>query len=112
MVSFLRDVLRHFGGRVIVVWDGWTVHGAALRRVASSRLEAVTLPPYTPELNPVEQLWGRVKWSDLANAAFTDSTALLAGLRPLRVGAANCAAKLRSFWQGAKLKLPQPKLRR
>lgn len=83
VISFLRDLLQHFRGRVIVVWDGWKVHGAALRQVASSRIEGVTLPAYAPELNPVEQIWGRLKWSDLANDAFMDSTELLSRLRPL-----------------------------
>lgn len=112
VVSFLRDLLRHFRGRVIVVWDGWTVHGAALRHVASSRLEVVTLPPYAPELNPVEQLWGRLKWSDLANAAFRDSTELLGRLQPLLSAKAESRSCLRSFWEGAKLDLRPMKLRR
>ncbi|MFH1418430.1 MAG: transposase [Planctomycetota bacterium] len=25
------------------------------------------LPPYAPELNPVEQVWGHTKYADLAN---------------------------------------------
>jgi transposase len=112
VVSFLRDLLRHFRGRVIVVWDGWKVHGAAFRQVASSRLEAVTLPAYAPELNPVEQLWSRLKWGDLANAAFGDSTELLGRLRPLLCETAQSRSRLRSFWEGAKLDLRQMKLRR
>ncbi len=112
LVSFLRDLLQHFRGRVIVVWDGWKVHGAALRQVASSRLEAVTLPAYAPDLNPVEQLWGRLKWSDLANEAFLDSTELLKRLQPLLHATAESQSRLRSFWEGAKLELQTMKLRR
>lgn len=33
------------------------------------RLELESLPPYAPELNPVEQMWSQLKWTELANFA-------------------------------------------
>ena len=109
IVVFLRDLLWHFRGKVIIVWDGWKTHGAALREVQSSRLEAVTLPPYAPELNPVEQLWNRLKRSDFANAAFADSTELLSRLKPQLAKTSQSRSRLLSCWQGAKLRLLQMK---
>lgn len=110
IASFLRDILYHIPGRIILVWDGWSVHGAALERVQCSRLEAVTLPPYTPELNPVEQLWCRLKWADLANETFADSATLFARLTPLLAATASSGDRLRGFWSAAGLPLHGQKL--
>ena len=111
VAAFLRDLLRHLRGRVIVVWDGWKVHEAAARLVASSRLETVTLPGYAPELNPVEQIWNRLKWTHLANAAPADATELHKRLQPLLLQTKLSLPRLISFWQGAKLPLHKMKLR-
>lgn len=112
VVVFLRDLLYHFRGRIIVVWDGWKVHGTAAKLVKSSRLETVTLPGYAPELNPVEHIWNRLKWSYLANAAPADSTELHCQLQPLLRQTALASPQLISFWKGAKLTLHKLKMRR
>jgi transposase len=112
VAAFLRDLLRHVRGKVIVVWDGWNVHGAAARQVASERLETVRLPAYAPELNPVEQLWNRLKWGHLANAAPADSTELREQLLPLLDKTVRDPCQLKSFWMGAKLPLHKLKLLR
>lgn len=112
VATFLRDLLQHIRGKVIVVWDGWNVHGAAARQVASKRLETVRLPAYAPELNPVEQLWNRLKWGHLANAAPADSKALHKQILPLLKNATHDIPQLRSFWGGAKLPLHKLKLQK
>jgi len=112
VAAFLRDLHYHIRGRIIVVWDGWKVHGAAAKLVASSRLETVTLPGYAPELNPVEQLWNRLKWTHLANDAPLDSTTLHDRLRPLLRQTALSLPSLKSFWAGAQLPLHTMKLQR
>src|SRR5262249_52272781 len=47
----------------IVVWDNLAAHkGAAVRRaVAQAGAEVWELPPYSPDYNPIEQLWSKVK---------------------------------------------------
>ncbi len=112
VVAFLRDLHHHFRGRIIVVWDGWKVHQAAAKLVRSRRLETVTLPGYAPELNPVEQIWNRLKWSDLANAAPADSDQLHRQLKPLLQHTAQSLPRLRSFWKGARLPFHKLKLKR
>lgn len=67
--QFLRHLLRHLRGPVIVVWDNGGIHKgeairAFLRRHPRLRLEA--LPPYAPELNPDEAVWSQAK-NSLAN---------------------------------------------
>jgi transposase len=72
VAAFLRRLLRHLRGRVIVVWDGGNMHkGEPIRQVLADypRLRVERLPAYAPELNPVEQLWGQTKYGQLANYA-------------------------------------------
>lgn len=66
-------------GRITLVWDNHSSHLA--RNVTHwiegerSWLEIVQLPPYAPELNPVELLWKIVK-DEIANRAFRSITEL------------------------------------
>lgn len=69
-IAFLRHLLRHLRGNVIVVWDRLNVHrGAQVRRFLQShrRLAVEYLPAYAPELNPEEYGWAHVKGHTLAN---------------------------------------------
>lgn len=68
--AFLRGLLRYLRGPVIVVWDGGPMHkGEPIGRVVADfpRLSLERLPPYAPELNPVEYLWNHLKYGKLAN---------------------------------------------
>jgi transposase len=68
--AFLRHLLKRLRGPVIVVWDGGPMHkGEVIRAVlrAFPRLSLEKLPPYTPELNPVEYLWNHLKYGALPN---------------------------------------------
>lgn len=70
VADFLRDLLRQVRGPVIVVWDNGPNHkGDPIREMLAAypRLELEWLPPYAPELNPVEQLWGHLKLGMLVN---------------------------------------------
>lgn len=72
VVAFPRNLLRHLPGKVVVIWDNGGNHSGPvvrdfLRR--NKRLTLVRLPPYSPHLNPVEAVWGWLKWGRLANYA-------------------------------------------
>ena len=72
VVVFLRDLLRHLPGHVVVVWDRINQHRSRLveRYAAQRRRVSIEyLPAYAPELNPVEQMWGHLKHHRLANHA-------------------------------------------
>lgn len=74
--EFLRYLLRHLRGNVIVVWDRGSHHRAKVVRdlmIKHPRLTIEHLPPYAPELNPVEFLWSPLKWSKLANVCYQDA---------------------------------------
>lgn len=70
VADYLRDLLKHLRGRVIVVWDNGPMHkGQAIRDLLEQypRLTIEHLPPYAPEFNPVEQLWSHLKFGHCAN---------------------------------------------
>jgi len=56
---------------VLLIWDGLPSHRSGRLRewVASQRhwLSVEPLPGYAPELNPIEQVWGNLKSTELAN---------------------------------------------
>jgi hypothetical protein len=43
-----------------------------LTKVLNSNVTLLPLPPYSPELNPVEQLWQQIKQRFLSNTTFQD----------------------------------------
>lgn len=69
VVDFLRHLLKHLRGPVIVLWDNARIHkGDTLREACHrfKRLHLEALPPYAPELNPDEGVWSQTK-NTLAN---------------------------------------------
>lgn len=69
--TFLRQLSYQLGDPVWVVWDRLQAHRAKhTRRFLDRHPEIRTsfLPPYAPELNPVEGLWSYLKINPLANA--------------------------------------------
>jgi transposase len=64
VARFLRLLLAHLRGHVILLWDGGQIHkGPAINAVrdAFPRLHLERFPAYAPELNPVEQVWNDFK---------------------------------------------------
>jgi transposase len=90
-VEFLRRLLHDDPGPVFLVLDGHPVHRARLvsEFVAAQhgRLKLFFLPPYSPHLNPDEQVWGNVK-ARVAKRTVTDKSdlreKLVAALQRLR----------------------------
>lgn len=69
VVAFLRLLLRHLSGRIVLLWDGGSIHrGAAVQQLLARhpRLHVERFPAYAPELNPDEQVWNHFK-ATLAN---------------------------------------------
>lgn len=79
---FLRELLRHLRGHIIVLWDGGSVHGGAdVKKVLARhpRLHVERFPAYAPELNPDELVWSYLK-RRLANASPDDVEELMQAL--------------------------------
>ncbi len=69
-VEFLRQLERQLDAPVFIIWDRLRAHRA--KRVQNFLAEhrhvrCVFLPPYAPELNRIEYLWGYLKMNPLAN---------------------------------------------
>ncbi len=114
VIGFLRCVLGAVPGKVVVVWDGGTNHkGPPIRAflARNKRLWLERLPAYAPELNPVEQVWGWLKFGQLANFVPDDLTRLDREINNRLKRLRGNRKLLRSLWEGSELPFPE-KLRR
>jgi transposase len=78
---FLEHLLAQLPGPLVFLWDrlGAHLHEDVQDFIEDqSRLHQFFFPPYCPELNPDEQVWGWLKWDHLANFAPENLEALLA----------------------------------
>ena len=74
VIVFLRHLLRHLRGPVVLLWDGGSIHkreDVKAFRSRNPRLTAHRFPAYAPELNPDECVWTQMK-NELANGAPED----------------------------------------
>ena len=57
------DLLPHLNGNSVLVMDNMKSHHAkAVKELLdSSGVRYIYLPPYSPDLNPIEKLWSKVK---------------------------------------------------
>ncbi len=79
VIVFLRDLLRHLRGPLIVIWDRINQHRSVAVKAfiaARWRLQVECLPAYAPELNPAEWVWCEWKAHRLANHGAEDLEAL------------------------------------
>lgn len=84
VVTFLTHLLRQVPGEVVVVLDRAMIHRAKIVQelvARTSRLTLENLPPYAPELNPIEHVWAYVKRHVLGNFCAQNVAELKSGLR-------------------------------
>jgi len=72
----------------VVIWDGAGFHPAQAATSLPARIHLLALPPYSPELNPVEGLWDQMK-DCLCNRVFPTLDDLEGAL----------SEALRPFWE-------------
>ena len=72
--AFLAQLRRQIRGPILLLWDGLQAHRAPKVRdfARAKRIHLERLPPYAPELNPVEYAWSWLKTNPLANYAPQD----------------------------------------
>ena len=71
IIEFLGALKRQIKRPLLIIWDGAAIHrsrkvGAWLQE-QSGHFAVARLPPYAPELNPVEAIWGYLKTHEIAN---------------------------------------------
>jgi transposase len=69
MNIFLAELSKNFSEELILIMDGAGWHKSKAL-VVPGKIQIVLLPPYCPELNPVEKLWKYVKDNTIKNKVF------------------------------------------
>lgn len=77
IIAFLSHLIRLVGDRLLVIWDNSPIHrraevSAFLADQQGNQIYVERLPPYAPELNPVEWLWQHLKEVELCNLTCLD----------------------------------------
>lgn len=109
-VEFLWPLGQQIQGPVLVVWDRSPIHRRAsvtefVATVGAAGLRVDVLPPYAPDLNPVEWLWRHLKEVEMADLTCRDLEELHQEFH-LAVGRIRGKPRLfRSFFEGAQLPL-------
>ncbi len=70
IVEFLETLYRRIPHPLIVIWDQIPIHQSyPVEHYLKyhSDIRVVPFPPYAPELNPVDYVWGYIKYNRLAN---------------------------------------------
>ncbi|MDQ3497909.1 MAG: IS630 family transposase [Actinomycetota bacterium] len=86
VVRFLKHLMRHIPGKLLVVWDGSPIHRSRavkgfLAAGAASRVRLEQLPGYAPDLNPDEGVWKHLKCVELKNLCCQSLSELRVELR-------------------------------
>jgi transposase len=109
IIEFLLHLGHVIGDRLLLIWDQSPIHRRAevmefLAEVGPA-IHLELLPPYAPDLNPVEWLWKHLKRVELGNLACLDLEELHMELHLALGRVRKRLALVRSFFEGAKLEL-------
>lgn len=80
-LAFVRQLAGGMTRPCVVVLDNYSVHHSQFVKAALPELETAAvhfwfLPPYSPELNPIEPVWRQVKYQDIPERSHLTDTAL------------------------------------
>lgn len=107
VVDFLRHLLRHVPGKLLIIWDGLPAHRSRLVKdflgQVNGRLWLERLPAYAPELNPVEYIWGYWKNHELPNFCPKDYAQLSRQARQALSRMRRRPTLVTAFWTQAEL---------
>ena len=109
IIEFLRALKGQIRRKLLIVWDGVGAHKS--RRVREwleqqdGRIAIAFLPPYAPELNPVEAIWAYLKKHEIANLCPTTLTEVSDFARRRLKSMQRRPKLIRAFWQQAELAL-------
>jgi hypothetical protein len=108
MIFFLMMVRRYYGTQVMIIFDGLSSHLAAQKYFEQRHPDWFLLeylPPYSPELNPVEQCWQHMKNVSMANFVPMCMNGLEKKAFEVAQEINNDPKLLQAFFQHAKLSL-------
>ena len=103
---FLQELRRHIQNPIILIWDRLNTHRSVKVQSWIARnhgLHCEFLPPYAPELNPVENIWSYLKQNPLGNYAASDINELFRATKRATQRITERPDLLRSFIKGVPL---------
>ncbi len=107
VVDFLRALVRHIPQPLLLVWDRLPAHRSRVVRQYLDSLggwiQMEYLPPYAPELNPVEYIWASWKQHELPNVCPKDYWQLSEGARRALRRMRRRPRLIAAFWKQASL---------
>jgi len=107
LIIFLAYLVRYLKSPWWIVWDRLPAHRSRLVREfldsLGGQMVIEYLPPYAPELNPVEYLWGHWKQHTLPNVCPKDLWQLSDGARRTLRRLRRRPRLITAFWQQSSL---------
>lgn len=107
IVDFLKALVRQINRPLLIVWDGLKAHRSRMVREyldsLDGRIDIAFLPPYAPDLNPVEYLWAWLKRHALANYCPNSIADLADTARGKLKSAQRRTTLIAAFWKQAEL---------
>jgi len=107
LIIFLAYLVRYLKSPWWIVWDRLPAHRSRLVREfldsLGGQIVIEYLPPYAPELNPVEYLWGHWKQHTLPNVCPKDLWQLSDGARRTLRRLRRRPRLITAFWQQSSL---------
>jgi transposase len=86
IIGFLRSILVATAKKIILIWDNASIHDCEAMRhfldtdPIAKNIFLAKIPAYSPELNPDEQVWNRVKNKGLKDTCYRSVNELMAKL--------------------------------
>ena len=109
IIEFLTALHKQIGNKLLIIWDGVGTHKSRLVRSwledQGGRIAIAFLPPYAPELNPVEAIWGYLKKNEIANLCPTTIAQVSDFARRRLKSMQRRPNLIRAFWQQTELAL-------
>lgn len=107
IVEFLKALKAHLKQRLLIVLDGLRAHKSKLVRdyldSTNGHIQIAFLPPYSPDLNPVEYIWAWLKRHALANFCPNDLGELQTTARNKLKSAQHRPSIIMACWKQAEL---------
>ena len=111
VTAFLEAMLHDLAGRFVVIWDRGTMHTGdpihQLTSLVANRLCLEDLPPWAPTLNPVDSLWGWLKYDRLYNYAPREARELDGRIRTELEAIRDDQEFLKNLFHDSELPLPR-----
>jgi transposase len=108
LVQFLQALRAQLCERkLLIIWDGLGTHKSRLVRqwleAQEGEVQVEFLPPYAPELNPVEQIWNYLKNREIANLCASHLSEVSDLARRRLKSMQRRSSLIRSFWRQTEL---------